>query len=111
LTDFYDFCVMHAQTIVQKLALSLPEVIELPHFDKPSFRISKKIFLTHNTKENRVCVKLSELDQSVFCSDPSGSIYPVPNKFGKRGWTLINLKTVHPDLLKDAITCAYNHVK
>jgi predicted DNA-binding protein (MmcQ/YjbR family) len=109
--DFYNIAAMPTQAAVQKFAMSLPGVIELPHFDKTSFRVSKKIFLTLNSKENRVCVKLNELDQSVFCADPSGSVYPVPNKYGKMGWTLISLKTVHPDLLKDAIKCAYNQVK
>ncbi|MCK7460741.1 MAG: MmcQ/YjbR family DNA-binding protein [Sphingobacterium sp.] len=29
------------------LALSLPDTVELPHFDNPFFRVKKKIFATY----------------------------------------------------------------
>lgn len=95
---------------VQLLAHSFPEVTEEPHFDKTALKVKKKIFCTHNPAFQRICVKLSIVDQDVFCTSDSKSIYPVPNNFGKQGWTLIQLETVHPDLLKDALTTAYCHV-
>jgi len=54
-------------TRVKELAIAFPHVTELPHFEKSSFRIGGKIFVTINEKENRICVKLSQIDQSVFC--------------------------------------------
>ncbi len=95
---------------VRQIALSLPEVTEQPHFDKPSFRIGKKIFATLNIPANRVCVKLSEVDQDVFSSFDRTVIYPVPNKWGKQGWTLINLPNVPIETLMDALTTAYCEV-
>ena len=89
----------------RKLALSLPEVTEEPHFEKISFRIKKKIFATYDAKNNRACIKLSLIDQDVFSTDKT--IYPVDNKWGKEGWTFIELKTVHKDLFVDALTTAY----
>jgi len=50
------------------LALSLPEVVELPHFERTSFRVNKKIFATMAEKEKLVMVKLSLIDQSAFCA-------------------------------------------
>ena len=50
----------------RKLALSLPEVTEEPHFEKISFRIKKKIFATYDAKDNRACIKLSPNEQHVF---------------------------------------------
>lgn len=91
----------------KSFALSLPEVKELPHFDKPSFRVSGKIFATINLKENRVCVKLSEIDQSVFCAFDKSQIYAVPNKWGKQGWTLAQLKNIPTELLEDLLTSSY----
>ncbi len=94
----------------RKMALALPDAEEAPHFEKTSFRIHKKIFVTLNEGENRCCVKLSPIDQSVFCLYDKTVIYPVPNKWGTLGWTLINLANVKKTMLKDALTTAYNEV-
>lgn len=94
---------------LRKLAMSFPEVTEEPHFEKTSFRVKKKIFATYDAINHRACIKLSEIDQDVFSSDKS-IIYPVDNKWGKQGWTLVELNTVHPDLFKDALTTAYREV-
>ena len=94
----------------RKLALSFEETEEIPHFEKPSFRIRKKIFATLDIKNNRACLKLSEIDQSVFSAFDTSVIYPVPNKWGKQGWTFVELKKVRADLFKDALTCSYCEV-
>jgi predicted DNA-binding protein (MmcQ/YjbR family) len=91
-----------------KAALALPDVVEAPHFDRNSFRIKKKIFATLDSKLSRACIKLSEIEQSVFCISPA--IYPVPNKWGKQGWTFIELKSVNKNLCMDALYTAYNTV-
>lgn len=92
------------------LALSFPETVEMPHFEKPSFRVSKKIFATLDIKNMQACIKLSEIDQNVFCAFDKTVIFPVPNKWGKQGWTFVNLKKVKKEMLKDALTTAYCEV-
>lgn len=94
------------QTFIQ-LALSFPEATEAPHFEKNSFRVSKKIFATLDIPNKRICIKLNELDQSVFCSYKKDVIYPVPNLWGKQGWTFVELKKVPKSLLMDALTTSY----
>ncbi|MEO6165880.1 MAG: MmcQ/YjbR family DNA-binding protein [Chitinophagales bacterium] len=91
----------------RKLALSFPETVELPHFEKTSFRVNKKIFATLDEKNNRACLMLSEVDQSVFAAFDKYVIYPVPNKWGKHGATFVELKVVPKSMLKDAMTQAY----
>ena len=60
---------------LRKLALSFPEVIEAPHFEKTSFRVNKKIFATYDNTNHQACIKLSEIDQDVFSSfDKSASL-------------------------------------
>lgn len=93
-----------------QLACSLPEVTEKPHFDKLSFRVGGKVMATLNRNENRICVKLSDVDQDLFCAFDRTVIYPVPNKWGKQGWTLINLQHVAEDTLLDALRAAYRQV-
>lgn len=101
---------MVSPEFVKEYALSFDKTDEHPHFDKISFRVKKKIFATLNIKMNRACVKLSPVDQDVFCSFDSSVIYPVPNAWGKQGWTLINLLKVRKSMFKDAMNCAYKNV-
>jgi hypothetical protein len=88
-------------------ALSFPEATEQLHFNRPSFKI-KKIFATLDLKNNRACLMLSEIDQSVFCAIDQSVIYPIPNKWGKQGATYVDLKKVRKDVLKDALKHAYH---
>lgn len=92
-----------------KMALSFPEAEEAPHFEKNSFRVRKKIFATLNEAENRATIKLSEIDQSVFCCNEV-LMFPVPNKWGKQGWTHINLNTIPEEMCLDALTKSYSEV-
>lgn len=93
--------------ILRKLALSFPETTEEPHFEKTSFRVKKKIFATYDATKKRTCIKLSEIDQDVFSSTDRTIIFPVNNKWGKQGWTLIEMNKVNKDLFIDALTTAY----
>lgn len=88
-------------------ALAYPEAVELPHFEKTSFRVKKKIFGTLDKKTMKFCVKLSEIDQSVFTEYNPGVIYPVPGGWGRQGYTLIELKKVKKTVFKDALHTSY----
>lgn len=91
----------------RKLAMAFPETVEMPHFEKTSFRSGKKkkIFMTMNVKAQTAVLNLSPEDQSVFSLDEA--ISPVPNKWGLQGWTMVNLKKVKKALFKDALNQAY----
>lgn len=97
-------------TTFRKWALALPDAVEAPHFDVPSFRVKKKIFATLRMKENRACLKLSPEDQSVFCAYDKSIFFPVNGYWGKQGFTFVDLKKVRKDMFKDALTSAYNEV-
>ena len=96
--------------ILRRIALSFPESTEEAHFEKTSFRVRKKIFATYDDIKKRACIKLSEIDQDVFSSSDKSIIFPVGNKWGKQGWTLIEMSKVHKDLFIDALTTAYCEV-
>lgn len=95
---------------LRELALSFPETKEEPHFEKISFRVKKKIFATYDYKQKRVTVKLSEIDQDVFSSANKAAIYPVENKWGKQGWTVIEMASIKEDLFIDALITSYCEV-
>ena len=94
----------------RKMALSFPEATEQPHFEKPSFRVGKKIFATLDIRDKLACIKLSAIDQDVFSSFNKTIIYPVPNKWGKAGATYVNLDKIKKTMLKDALQTAYTHI-
>ena len=91
----------------RKMALALPETEKKPHFDLTSFRIRNKIFATIHADKNYMMVKLSVIDQSVFCSYNKEVIFPVPGGWGKKGATFINLKKIKKTILLDALTTAW----
>jgi len=96
--------------MARQAALSLPEVEEYRHFHLPAFRVNKKIFATIHEDKNFMMVKLSPIDQSVFCSFDKEIIFPVPGGWGRHGSTFIDLKKVKKNLFKDALTTAWKNV-
>ena len=95
----------------RETALALEGVEEKPHHDKISFRIKGKIFATLNLAATRGCVCLSHIDQSAFSAFDASIIYPVPNKWGKAGWTNIDLNTAHPEQIQDILLTGYTFIK
>ena len=59
-------------------------------------------------KNQKACLMLSPVDQSVFTTVDPAIIYPVPNKWGRNGATYFELKKVRKNILKDALKCAYD---
>ncbi len=92
----------------RQIALSQPEAEEFDHFGRPAFRIKKRtVFATLWPRENLMMVKLSLIDQSVFNSFDPAIFYPVPNKWGLKGATFVELAKVRADMLEDAIHTAW----
>ncbi|KQX09081.1 MmcQ/YjbR family DNA-binding protein [Flavobacterium sp. Root420] len=94
----------------RQLAMSFPNATEEPHFEKTSFRVNKKIFATFDEKNNRAVLKLNEIDQSVFCASSEMIFYPIQNKWGKQGWTIVELSKVRPEMFEDALIRSYENV-
>jgi hypothetical protein len=72
--------------------------------------VHKKIFLTLDEKNKRACLKLSAIEQNVFADIDKNIIFPVPNKWGKQGWTFVELEHIERKLFKAILTSAYCHV-
>src|SRR5690606_1894642 len=108
-TPINDLLMISIDTFSKK-ALSFSEATEVPHFEKTSFRVRKKIIATFDGEHKRASLKLSEIDQDTFASIDRTIIYPVDNKWGKQGWTIVDLKRVRKSLFLDALTTAYCEV-
>ncbi len=87
---------------------SMTNVVEVPHFDKPAYKINGKIFATFNIENKWVTLKLTPEQQVIYCEDTS--FYPVPNKWGVYGWTHVDLNRVRKSAFIEAIETAYNNI-
>lgn len=101
----------------RQMALSLPGVIELPHFERTSFRVNlpgskagKRIIATMDEKKKIAVLMLSPLEQSVFCAFDKTIIYPVPGAWGRQGCTIFELARVRKSMLKDALQVVYREM-
>ena len=94
----------------RQMALSLPDAMELPHFDRASFRVNKRIFATLHEKNKTAVLMFSPLEQSVFCAFDKTIIYPVPGGWGKQGATIFELDKIKKAMMKDALSVVYNEI-
>lgn len=101
---------METLDTLKTIALSFTNTSEAAHFDKIAFKVNNKIFVTYDAKHNRATVKLNEIDQEVFSTTNKGIIFPVENKWGKQGWTIVDLNRVHTEVFNDIIKTAYQTV-
>jgi predicted DNA-binding protein (MmcQ/YjbR family) len=94
----------------RKLALTFEQVNEKPHFDKASFRIKDKIFATLDSVKKTVSLKLTLLDQSIYCQISPACALPAIGAWGKQGWTILELQKVSKRILTEALKKAYLNV-
>ena len=92
---------------LRNLALSFPETSEEPHFEKTSFRVQSKIFATYNEKEKWATLKFKADEQSMFCKIDAENIFPVPNAWGRSGWTHIRINNLSKEIMEDLLMAAY----
>lgn len=91
-----------------QMALSFPDTIASPHFDRTAFKVVKKrIFATLHKESETANLKLSPADQSVFCLIDKEAIYAINNKWGLQGWTTFKLSKMDSELMHDALDTAY----
>lgn len=89
------------------LALSLPGAGEQPHFNRTAFTVKKKIFATLSFGENTLNLKFTPAEQFIFCPPGSEVIFPIPNGWGRQGWTTIDLTKANKKLVSAALKEAY----
>ncbi|WP_316829211.1 MmcQ/YjbR family DNA-binding protein [Pedobacter aquatilis] len=95
---------------IRNFCLSLANTEEHPHFIKKAYKVKKRIFATLDFEAKKLTLKLTEIDQSVFCDFKPDKIYPANGAWGKQGWTSFEFSELHEEMLTDAITLAYNNV-
>ena len=94
----------------RKLALSLPEAIELAHMRHPDFRVGGRIFATLGyPDENWAVVKLTPDEQKRFIQSDPKAFHPVKGAWGRRGNANVYLPAAKIDIVREALTAAWRN--
>jgi hypothetical protein len=96
-----------SDALLRRIAMTLPEVEEKPHFDMPSFRVRGKIFATARLNEPKAMLKLPVVLQEAMNAEHAGVIEPVPGYWGRNGATFIATDKVDKKLFADLVGAAW----
>jgi predicted DNA-binding protein (MmcQ/YjbR family) len=94
----------------KEIARSFPGAEEQVHWDRPAFRVKKKIFATMWPLEKRMVLKLTVVEQSVFTDMDKTIFSPVNGTWGKQGYTNVDLAKVKKAIFVEAIRMAWTGV-
>lgn len=78
---------------IRRLALSLPEAHEEPHFESTSFRVKGKIFATMDPAfaDGSLVLKLDPEDQHNLAEGHPGVVVAIDGYWGRNGWTRVHV--------------------
>jgi hypothetical protein len=91
---------------LRRIALSLDGTIEAPHFDRAAFKV-KRIYATLPADGKTANLKLTPDEQEFKCMLAPEVFAPVPNAWGKQGWTTITLGKATVADLRAALDMAW----
>ncbi|MGL4289771.1 MAG: MmcQ/YjbR family DNA-binding protein [Phreatobacter sp.] len=92
------------------LALSLPETLSAPHFDRTAVKVAKgRIFATLAPDGASMNVKLTPDQQPVYVDSAPEVFSPIPNAWGRQGWTTVDLRRADRDTVAAALTAGWRN--
>ena len=94
----------------REIALQMPGTLEKEHWGKPSYSVKKKIFLTLWLEEGRAVLKLTPEQQAELGAEHPDAFAPVPNKWGRHGWTNLFMDACSAHLFRYATDLAWRNV-
>ncbi len=98
---------MHADEF-RAIALALPEAVEEPHLERPSFRVRKRIFATLRPGEGLAVLKLSRAAQDALVAATPQTFSRTP--WADQGWTSVNLRRADAAELRELVAEAWAEV-
>lgn len=93
---------------LRKLALSLEGTTEAPHFDRTAFRVDR-IYATLAPDGKTANFKFAPDEQELKCLTAPDAFSPVPNAWGRQGWTTGKLSALRAAELRSALETAWRH--
>jgi len=93
---------------LRRLALALDGTTEAPHFDRAALK-AVRIYVTLASDGLTANVKFSPEEQDFKCMLAPDAFRPIPNAWGRQGWTVATLAALTEAELKDALAIAWRH--
>lgn len=100
----------------RELVLSLAGATEHHHFGKGAYRVPgpkgkpSKIFMTLWAEEQRAVLMLTVEQQAELTAHHPHVFFPVPNKWGEKGATFVELREASERVFKEGLRLALNNV-
>ena len=94
----------------RRLALSFPETAESAPQGVPEFRVRTKVFagLGYPIGE-RAAIKLTPAEQAKYMAADPQHVFLAKGPRGQRGWMIVHLAAVNPELLRAALVTAWRN--
>ena len=91
---------------LRRLALALPGTSEAPHFDRAAFKAAR-IYATLAADGRSANFKFAPEEQALKCLTAPDAFAPIPNAWGKQGWTSATLAALGEAELESALRAAW----
>lgn len=93
---------------LRRIALSLAGTVEAPHFDRMAFKVAR-IYVTLAADGRTANFNFTPDEQQFKCMMLPDAFSPVPNAWGRRGWTATHLSRLGEEDLDNALRMAWAH--
>jgi hypothetical protein len=93
---------------LRRAALALDGTTESPHFDRAAFK-AVGIYVTLAPDGKTANFKFTPEEQEFKCMLAPQAFQPIPNAWGRQGWTTATLSKLSKAELQDALRIAYAH--
>lgn len=93
---------------LRRIALALEGTTEARHFDRTAFRATR-IYATLAPDRFTANLKLTPEEQEFKCLLAPEAFKPIPNAWGRQGWTTAHLAELSEAELQAALEMAWRH--
>lgn len=93
---------------LRRAALRLEGTVEKPHFDRAAFKVAR-IYVTLAADGQTANFKFTPEEQEFKCLLAPNVFSPVPNAWGRQGWTAARLSGLGKEELVSALKTAWFH--
>jgi YjbR len=92
----------------RRIALSLEGTTQAPHFDRTAFRVTR-IYATLAPDKRTANIRFMPDEQELKCLVAPDAFAPIPNAWGRQGWTVATLSKLSVAELRAALEMAWQH--
>jgi hypothetical protein len=101
---------MATADLLRRLALALPGTSEAAHFDRAAFKAGR-IYVTLASDGMTANFRFDPTDQELKCTMAPDLFTPLPNAWGRQGWTVARLADMSEQDLQNALQSAWRHAQ